>query len=113
MAEPTETSPLLESQSQIEGSNGTAAQDIPTLLEIESSSIPANDHFKRPIKTINTLILVASIIDLILVIGTHLVSDYGPFNSGTGYSTRQALETLGLFVCCSNEYSFSLKIQRK
>lgn len=96
MAEPTEASPLLTSEA--EGSNGAAGlETFPA--PILSDSVPAREHFKRPIKILTTVILVVGIIDFVLIVGTDIIVYWGPFLSGgSRYGTSNYLEFLGIGV---------------
>lgn len=91
MADATETSPLLEPQA--EGSNEVIN---PNVSETNTST-PAGEYFKRPIKTITTVILIAGIVNLFLIIGTDLVANFGQFSS-VRHLTTDGLLILGVFV---------------
>lgn len=95
MSEPTETSPLLAPEG--ESSNGAAAPEIVTFPSLDPP-IPAREYFKRPIKTITSLILIAALIDFVLVVGTDIIAYWGPFSSGYKWGTTSYLEYLGIWI---------------
>lgn len=112
MAEPTETTPLLGSEIEVL-INEAAYQNQQLQPEPEpepepepqDSSIPAREHFKRPVKIITALILITSIIDLIFAIASEVVIDSGHFDAGAGYYTSDGLVLLGFFVGPTANYN--------
>ena len=75
-------------------------EHIESYDERESHSLnilPANAHFKLPLKVLAIFSITLSLIVLGLLIISYIMVDSGPFGSGI-WSTKDAIRCLALFV---------------
>ena len=94
MTEPTETSPLLATESNIVEDGGTG-DDIVSFPGITTYSA-ARDFFARPSKIINLHILVTSFLSVILLVATAILLYNAPLYPQ--YYTEQFISISGSFV---------------
>ena len=91
MSEPTESSPLLGTHSP---PNEIVNEEAGTT---SSAYIPARENFKRPIRILTWIALIAAAVDIPLIIATCVFVRVIPSN-GYNWYTADALTTLGVFV---------------
>jgi hypothetical protein len=108
MAESSENTPFLASNDHLDDTN--ARND--TEDEIPTKTLPANAHFKRPIKIVKICVSIASVLAAGILIASFIVVQAVPFTEYPWYTygTRSVLQGLGI---CVSAVNFSSRVRSK
>jgi hypothetical protein len=98
MADSSESTPFL--------ANNDSPDDTNTLYgseeEIPTKALPANAHFKRPIKILAIFVSIASVSGAIFLMASFITIQVASFTPGYTYNARYVLRELGTCVSASN-----------
>jgi hypothetical protein len=105
MADSSESTPFLASNDLLDDANtlNDSGDEIPT------KALPANAHFKRPIKILTICVSIASVLGAIFMTASFITIHVAPFQGYT-FAARYVVRELGTCVSTSN---FSSRVRSK
>jgi hypothetical protein len=105
MADSSESTPFLASSDRPDDTNALNDSED----EIPTKTLPANAHFKRPIKILTICVSTASVLGTIFLTASFIIVHLAPF-TGYTYNAPYVLQELGTCVSAGN---FSLRDRSK